>query len=71
MACYFVLRLDKDRAARAAMHAYAAVTEDQKLASDIMACLDELEAPNCGCRSVGECYHGHFSKVWRIGDFRE
>lgn len=72
-ACYFVLRLDVDPAARAAMRAYAdAVRDDnEEMADDIEACLDELENPprDCGCREA-MCPHASLftnSAIWRHG----
>lgn len=66
-ATYFVLRLDVDPAARAAMWAYAEATGNEKLAGDITACLNELEEPPCGCREA-DCPHARvFSSVWRHG----
>ena len=67
-ACYFVLRLDTDPAARAAMKTYARKTENEELARDIEACIDELESPNCGCREA-MCPHVRtFSSVWSAGE---
>lgn len=67
-ACYFVLRLDTDPAAQAAMRTYASETKDHKLADDITNCLDELQAPACGCREA-MCPHTRiFSNVWEYGE---
>lgn len=60
-ACYFVLRLDTDRAARIAMAQYARSCrkENPTLADDIERCLEELSKP---------VTHGPFSDVWRAGE---
>jgi len=48
-ACYFVLRLDTDSAARDAMRRYAELC-DLSLARDIVRCCDWLEdPPDCTC----------------------
>lgn len=49
-ACYFVLRLDEDPAARAAMRVYATECGNEQLAEDIDRCLDWLDnTPVCTC----------------------
>ena len=66
-ACYFVLRLDTDPAARKAMRAYVEATENGHLADDITNCLDELDQPDCGCREA-HCPHVRtFSSIWHHG----
>lgn len=68
-ACYFVLRLDVDPAARAAMLVYAEAVrpENEEMAGDIEACIEELETPPCNCREA-ICPHTRtFSSVWRHG----
>lgn len=68
-ACYFVLRLDTDPAARRAMGQYARSVrrENETLANDIEKCVSELERPQCGCREA-MCQHtSMFSDVWRAG----
>ena len=67
-ACYFVLRLDTDDAARYAMRAYAEEIDNDDLANDILLCVDELERQPCGCREA-MCPHEpmYGSKVWRHG----
>lgn len=67
-ACYFVLRLDSDPAARAAMRTYARECGNAKLADGIVACLDEIETPPCGCREAACPHERMFSSVWRYGD---
>lgn len=76
-ACYFVLRLDKDPAARSAMRTYAEHCDNTELAEDITRCLDWLDAPPpCICgggRDAGiHCpfHDGHGVRghpVWRHG----
>ena len=69
-ACYFVLRLDTDYAARRAMAQYARSIrrENEQLANDIEKCVAELEMPDCGCREA-MCPHTRvFSDVWRYGE---
>jgi len=68
-ATYFVLRLDTDYAARKAMGQYARSVrkENSKLATDIEACLNELEAPDCGCREAMCPHMRTFSSVWEHG----
>ena len=68
-ACYFVLRLDKDPAARKAMVEYAEHCGNQTLYADIYACIDELERPPCNCREAA-CPHEPYmgSRVWRYGE---
>jgi hypothetical protein len=65
-ACYFVLRLDKDAAARFAAMEYARHCDNRALADDLTKCVAELNA-TCSCGSVGdECArHPRFSDVWR------
>ena len=60
-ACYFVLRLDTDHAARRAMAQYARSCrrENPRLARDIEACICELED--------GASLNFSPSKVWRAG----
>ncbi len=68
-ACYFILRLDTDPAARRAMAQYARSIrrENETLANDIEKCIRELEAPDCGCREA-MCPHSRvFSDVWQHG----
>ncbi len=49
-ACYFVLRLDEDPAARAAMRTYAVACGNEQLAEGINRCLDWLDDPPvCTC----------------------
>lgn len=55
-ACYFILRLDTDEAARAAARTYAEQCGNQTLADDLLACVDYFEAPSCGCREAN-CPH--------------
>lgn len=71
-ACYFVLRLDTDKAARKAMRVYAAKCDNQSLQEDIIACLDWLDRPppcTCGGRDRHNwCpFHDPFlgNPVWR------
>ena len=52
-ACYFVLRLDADEAARYAALEYARRCDDRQLAHDLTACVTELQQP-CSCRSAGD-----------------
>jgi hypothetical protein len=66
-ACYFVLRLDKDKAARMAAMEYARHCDNRQLAVDLTACVAELSAP-CTCRGVDDGCARHprtFSAVWR------
>ena len=72
-ACYFVLRLDKDPAARVAMRAYAAhETVHEKLATGINEALDRLDVGYCNCRGISECPHDFFGDpVWRHGGSHE
>jgi hypothetical protein len=73
-ACYFVLRLDTDKAARAAMRVYAKACGNTNLADDINACLDYLDDPPlCTCGGRGEVYNcpvhdSMYQPVWRHGD---
>lgn len=68
-ACYFVLRLDTDYAARRAMGQYARSVRktNEDLANDIEQCIDELERPSCGCREAMCPHEPLFSAVWRVG----
>lgn len=75
-ACYFVLRLDTQPAARKAMRVYAEKIRGElpQLADDIEACCDELDAEHrtaCNCREA-QCPHTPMlplrSAVWRYGD---
>jgi hypothetical protein len=68
-ACYFVLRLDTDPAARKAAMEYARTCDDRELAHKLTEAVTEIEAP-CTCRGVdGYCRkHGTFSAVWRHGE---
>lgn len=67
-ACYFVLRLDTDPAARAAAKAYAENCDNDQLASDILNCLDGLAVTPCGCREAA-CPHRFIqSFVWQYGE---
>ena len=69
-ACYFVLRLDTDHAARAAMWTYAGVVGNVELSEDIAVCLNELAGRrDCNCREA-HCEHEVIfseSRVWRHG----
>lgn len=69
-ACLFVLRLDTDPAARKAMRQYARSCRrtNAALANDIERCLNELEAPPCGCREAICPHTPMFSQVWRYGE---
>ena len=68
-ACYFVLRLDTDAAARLAVLTYADKCGNEELAHGIRVCVDELEREPCGCRSWDECTHEPLiDPVWRHGD---
>jgi hypothetical protein len=54
-ACYFILRLDKDKAARIAARTYAAHCGNDNLRDDIYACCDWLDNPpacTCGGRDM-------------------
>ena len=70
-ACYFVLRLDTDEAARKAMGQYARSCrkKNPELAEQIESCLNEIEAApwNCGCREALCPHTPFFSTVWRAG----
>lgn len=75
-ACYFVLRLDTDYAARLAMRVYADKCNNPKLRDDIYRCVNWLDNPpkcNCGGRDRDiDCpFHddGRFGNpaVWRHG----
>ena len=49
-ACYFVLRLDTDEAARAAMRVYASKCGNEKLRDSITECVEWLDdPPGCTC----------------------
>lgn len=69
-ACYFVLRLDTQPEARAAMRVYADGIREElpQLADDIEDCCDELEQRvDCNCREAN-CPHAPLgSRVWRHG----
>ena len=72
-ACYFVLRLDTDPAARRAMGQYARSVRstNEELADQIEDCIQECERPSrdCGCRGA-MCPHSSLSDmsyVWRHG----
>lgn len=68
-ATYFVLRLDKDPAARAAMLVYAEETDNEELANDILGCLEDLAPPHCNCREAN-CSHARslgLCRVWQYG----
>lgn len=64
-ATYFVLRLDSDPAARKAMRVYAEHCGNENLAYDILACVDSLERPPCGCREADCPHEPLFSGIWR------
>ena len=67
-ACYFILRLDTDQAARSAMREYARHCDSEDLAVDITRCLDALDRGPCSCRSVGECWHDFWGgSIWEHG----
>lgn len=67
-ACYFILRLDTDPAARKAILAYADACDNKTLADDLRACVEDLERPRCGCREA-HCPHERIlSAVWHAGD---
>lgn len=70
-ACYFVLRLDTDRAARRAARVYAGACGNDELALDLETCVNELELPSCGC--VNEhCEHIRRSpSIWRHGQLED
>ncbi len=59
---YFVLDLEHDAFARAALTAYAKSCRRKfpALAADIGKILRTTRVKPCGCRSVGECTHGMF-----------
>ena len=63
-ACYFILRLDTDVAARAAARTYAEECGNKSLADDILACLEQLEQPLCGCREAGCSHTPILSATW-------
>ena len=68
-ACYFVLRLDTDQAARYAVVEYALRCKNRELADQLTACVAELNA-SCSCRSAGDYCARHpatLSAVWRAG----
>lgn len=71
-ACYFVLRLDTDRAARKAMGQYARSVrrENPELADQIERCLNELDEPQprCNCREAMCPHERIFSDVWQAGE---
>ena len=69
-ACYFVLRLDTDPAARkaAAQYARSVRRKNAVFADDIERCLNELERPPCGCREAICSHTPMFSDVWRHGE---
>jgi hypothetical protein len=75
-ACYFVLRLDTDKAARCAMQLYADMCGDPQLKSDIVECLDNLSnPPQCTCAGRGSpfgvscaVHDAIWQHVWRHGD---
>ena len=70
-ACYFVLRLDTDPAARAAMRVYADECGNKALKHDIMRCLDWLDnPPACTCGGGRDMdvtcpFHDGYSRVRR------
>ncbi len=67
-ACYFILRLDTDEAARRAAEAYADATDDLVLAADLVRCIEEIEQGPCGCREAC-CPHVPLVPArWRHGD---
>jgi hypothetical protein len=77
-ACYFVLRLDKDPAARKAARVYAHNCGNAALEQDLIACVDWLDhPPECTCgggrdRDVTCPFHdgpgiGMPHPVWRAG----
>lgn len=75
-ACYFVLRLDSEgdpdfvEACRLAMSVFADQIDPSipALASDIRACLTELDRPPCGCREAACPHESMFSSIWRYGE---
>lgn len=68
-ACYFVLRLDTDEAARKAARQYARSVrrKNSELADQIECCVEELEQLPCGCREAMCPHERTFSDVWRHG----
>lgn len=74
-ACYFVLRLDTDPAARKAARVYAENCSNEKLAEGLLRCLDWLDDPppcNCGGRDrdiICPFHDGGFfgHPVWQHG----
>ncbi len=80
-ACYLVLRLDKDLAARVAAVAYAEACPDKVIRGEIMDCVTHLSGstPVCICKTrptdkgpIPPCpFHDFDTVVWRHGDFTE
>lgn len=67
-ACYFVLRLDTDPAARAAARVYAEQCGNSALAGGLHACINAIERGPCTCRSIDECDHMRWDDpIWRHG----
>ena len=67
-ACYFVLRLDTDAAARKAAAIYAEHCGNAELTDDIYRCINRLERPDCGCREANCPHEPMFDPVWRYGN---
>lgn len=74
-ACYFVLRLDTDKAARHAMLTYAGHILNRELAADIVKCVDWLnDPPRCTCAgrndgiTICPLHDSLFDPVWRYGE---
>lgn len=69
-ACYFVLRLDTDSAARKAMRQYARSIrrENEMFAVQIDQCIEEIEASHCNCREAMCSHQSPFSSVWRADE---
>jgi hypothetical protein len=72
-ACYFVLRLDEDAAARKAVLVYAEECDNLKLAEDIRECVEWLNNPPaciCGGRDwdiICPFHNSFYNPVWRYG----
>lgn len=74
-ACYFVLRLDTDAAARQAARTYAGYCMNRELAKDLVECVSWLDnPPKCSCAGrndgINNCplHDSLHDPVWRYGE---